>query len=239
MFLDIEHRPSDSPYIERVWRCRSTGDGQLTSIASASWNLCFWEHAGQFHAAVHGPETRTTRTPVPADVVLLGISFATGSAVPHLAPSHIVGRAIGLPDATDRRFYLAGSTWHRPDYESAEGFVARLARADVLVRDPLVANELRGASTDVTRRTVQRRFRAATGLTPGSVRQIERARRAAVLLRDGLNLDDVIHRLGYYDGPHLRRSLKRFIGWTPAQLKSPRPTDQMSLLYTTSHPHSS
>lgn len=233
MFLKIQQRPSDSPYIERVWTCHSNGGGLMTSVASATWDLCIWEHAGEMHVTVHGPETRVTRVPVPEGAEFFGISFALGSAMPHLAPSLIVNSAVDIPNATGRRFHLAGSSWLRPDDESAEDFVARLVRADVVVRDPLVATQLQGSPTGVTMRTVQRRFRAATGLTPGAVRQIERARHAAVLLRDGLHLEDVVHRLGYYDGPHLRHSLNRFIGLSPAQLSNPHSADQMSLLYTT------
>lgn len=233
MFLEIQQRPSDSPHIERVWRCHSNGGGQMTSVASPTWDLCFWEHAGQVHVTVHGPETRVTLMPVPEGAEFFGITFALGSAMPHMAPSLLVDGAVDIPDATARSFHLAGSSWRRPDYESAEAFVARLVRDDIVVRDPLVADQLLGASTSVTLRTVQRRFRTATGLTPGAVRQIERARRAAILLRDGIDVADVVHRLGYYDGPHLRRSLTRFIGWTPPRLRSPNPSDQMSLLYTT------
>lgn len=238
MFLEIQQRTSDSPFIERVWTCHSNG-GQMTSVASATWDLCFWEYAGDMHATVHGPETHATWIPVPSGAEFFGISFALGSVMPHLAPSLIVDGTVDIPDAEGRRFHLAGSSWLRPDYDSAEDFVAQLAREDLVVRDPLVADQLEGAPTDVTTRTVQRRFRAATGLTPGTVRQIERARHAAMLIQGGRHLEDVVHRLGFYDGPHLRRSLNRFIGWTPQQLRTPQAADQMSLLYTTWEPRRS
>ena len=43
---------------------------------------------------------------------------------------------------------------------------------------------------------------------------------------------DVAHDLGYYDQPHLARSLGRFIGHTATELRTGT-TGQMSLLYKT------
>jgi methylphosphotriester-DNA--protein-cysteine methyltransferase len=138
---------------------------------------------------------------------------------------------VELPDVTRRRFRVAGSSWDLPSYDNAEAFVAALVREDLLVRDRLVADLHRGAATDLSPRTVQRRFVAATGLTRGHARQIDRARNAAVLLRDGAATDDVIHEVGYYDQAHLGRSLKRYIGRTPTQLRGGKPEQPLSLLY--------
>jgi len=42
-----------------------------------------------------------------------------------------------------------------------------------------------------------------------------------------------VHTLGFYDQPHLARSLQRFIGRTATQLQNPAPDDALSLLYKT------
>jgi methylphosphotriester-DNA--protein-cysteine methyltransferase len=65
---------------------------------------------------------------------------------------------------------------------------------------------------------VQYRFLHATGLTQSTVYQIERARRAAALLQQGMPILDTVFEAGYFDQAHLTRSLKRFMGQTPAQL---------------------
>jgi methylphosphotriester-DNA--protein-cysteine methyltransferase len=67
-------------------------------------------------------------------------------------------------------------------------------------------------------RSVQRRFLRATGLTRGTVDQIERARQTVTLLEQGVSIADAIYQAGYADQPHLTRSLKRFIGQTPRQI---------------------
>jgi AraC-like DNA-binding protein len=128
---------------------------------------------------------------------------------------------------------LKGSAWRLPDYDNAEEFVRRLVREGVLDRDPIVAEVLRGASPDLSERTLQRRFVAATGLTRGAIRQIDRARQAAVLIQEGVPAQDVIHRLGYFDQPHLARSLTRYIGRTATQLGDQDQPEPLSLLYKT------
>ncbi|MGN9841503.1 helix-turn-helix domain-containing protein [Nonomuraea sp. H19] len=233
MGLEVESRSSDSPYIERVWRSSSDDVNRMTSIAVTHVDLVFWEHRGQVNVAVHGPESRASPAPVPEDATFFGISFSLGTSMPHLPIDRLVDGAAEIPDATRRSFWLKGSTWRRPDYDNAEVFVRRLVREDVLVRDPIVAAVLGGASPDVSERTIQRRFVAATGLTRGAVRQIHRARQAAILIQEGVPAHDVIHRLGYFDQPHLARSLTRYIGRTATQLIDQDPSEPLSLLYKT------
>jgi hypothetical protein len=233
MALEIESRSSDSPYVERVWRSRSSDVDQMTSIATAHWDLVFWEHRGQVSAAVQGLESRASAAQVPEDATFFGITFSAGTSMPHLPISRLVDGAARIPDATRRSFWLKGSHWHLPDYDNAEAFVRRLVREEVLDCDPIVAEVLRGASPDLSERTIQRRFLAATGLTRGAIRQIDRARHAAVLIQEGVPAHEVIHRLGYFDQPHLARSLTRFIGRTATQLSDPVPVEPLSLLYKT------
>ena len=105
-----------------------------------------------------------------------------------------------------------------PDHENAETFVDRLVRNGVLVRDPLVDTVLRGRSQSLSPRAVRHRFLRATGLSQSSIRQIERAQQAAILLQQGIPISDTVHEVGYFDQPHLSRSLKKWIGHTPAQI---------------------
>ena len=95
--------------------------------------------------------------------------------------------------------------------------------------DRTVEGAIRGELQNVTTRTEQRRVLQVTGLTRGAIYQIERARRATLLLKHGTPILDVVHEAGYYDQAHLTRSLQRFIGQTPARIA--RGEQQLSLLY--------
>ncbi len=233
MGLEIESRPSDLPFIERVWRSSSSEVSRMMSIATAHWDLVFWQHRGQVSVAVQGPESKAGPAPVPEDATFFGISFSLGTSLSQLPVNRLVDGSAASPGATRRSFWLNGSAWRLPGYRNAEGFVRQLVREGALVWDPLVTGALRGAPADVSERTLQRRVVAATGLTRGAIRQIGRARQAAVLIQQGLPASDVACRLGYFDQPHLARSLTRYIGRTATQLADRNPPEPLSLLYKT------
>ena len=127
-------------------------------------------------------------------------------------------RDANLPLATSTSFWLSGSAWQFPTYENAETFVDRLVRDGLLARDPVVDAVLQQQLKDLSLRSVQRRFRRATGLTQCAVRQIERAREAVALLEQGISILDIVDLAGYADQSHMTRSLKHLIGQTPAQI---------------------
>ncbi|WP_210769309.1 helix-turn-helix domain-containing protein [Occultella kanbiaonis] len=219
--LQFETRSSDSPGIDSVWTCRSEQVAQMTSVATETWGLVFWSQGGTAHAAVTGPESRTGTAPVPEDATFVGIQFAVGTALRMATTASLVDGGIVLPDATRRTFWLDGHRWQRPHSEDAEALVQWLVRGDVVRRDPLVTQVVRGQGDlrAVSDRTLERRFRAVTGLSRGTVRQIERVRAAADLLTAGEVVSDVVDTLGYYDEPHLARALRRYVGRTAAQLR--------------------
>ncbi|RBO96927.1 helix-turn-helix protein [Nocardia puris] len=217
--LVFERRASDSPWISSVWTCRSERIAEMTSVATETWGLVFWEQEGAAHAGVTGPESRTGTAPVPEGADFVGVQFAVGTSLRAVAAPSLVDSGIMLPDVTDRGFWLDGSRWETPRPDDVEALVERFVRGGVVARDPLVAETLHGAPPTVTERTLERRFRAATGLTRGAVRQIERARTAAILLASGETPGDVVSKLDYYDEPHLARALRRFVGRTARELR--------------------
>ncbi|MEV6863496.1 hypothetical protein AB0M44_21130 [Streptosporangium subroseum] len=236
MAIENEDRPSDSPYIERVYR--SEGVAAVTrmhSVANSNWELVVWEDCGRVHVAIRGPETKPTTVEVTPEASWFGIIFAHGAAMPHLPVLRLVDLAVPTPHVTSDTLVMRGEEWELPSFDNAEDFVNRLVRASILVRDPLVTDVVAGDDAPrLSARSVQRRVVAATGLTQGAIRQIERARQAAVLLGEGVAPLDVVHRLGYYDQPHLARSLIRFMGRTATDLQHPNPDEPLSLLYKSS-----
>ncbi|MFI7021941.1 helix-turn-helix domain-containing protein [Micromonospora sp. NPDC049900] len=213
-------RSSDSPWVSSVWTSRSTQVSQMTSVACETWGLVFWESRGVPFAAVVGPEDRAGSAPVPPDARFVGVQFAVGTVLRVAPPSTLRNSGIELPDTTSGRFWLDGERWHTPRVDDVEALVARLVRSGVIVRDPLVRAVLEGRLPATASRTVERRFRAATGLTRGTVAQIGRVRAAAELLSAGTQVSSVVDRLGYYDEPHLARALRRYVGRTAGQLRS-------------------
>lgn len=217
--LLFETRRSDSPWVDNVWTCTTEQVTKMTSVAGVCWGLVFWEQDGRAYAGITGPETRTGTAPVPEGATFTGIEFAVGTSLRAVPTSALVNSGIGLPDTTHRTFRLDGERWETPGPDDAEGLVARLVRTGIVVPDPLVAQVLRGHRPVVSGRTVERRFRAVTGLTRGGVRQIARARRAAELLAIGEPTADVVTKLDYFDESHLARALRSYVGRTAGQLR--------------------
>ncbi|WP_169952551.1 helix-turn-helix domain-containing protein [Microbispora sp. H11081] len=221
MGLRFETRRSDSPWVETVWTCTSEQVTAMTSVAGVWCGLVFWEQAGRTYAGITGPETRTGTAPVPEDATFMGIDLAVGVSLRAVPTPALVDGGVRLPTGTARRtFLLDGACWEMPGLDDAEALVDGLVRAGVVVRDPLVAEVLGGHRPAVSGRTVERRFRAATGLTRGEIQRIEKARTAAGLLAAGDAAADVVAKLGYFDEPHLARALRSYVGRTARQLRA-------------------
>jgi hypothetical protein len=217
--LRFETRASDSPWVDAVWACTSERVTEMTSVAGVCWGLVFFAREGKAYAAVTGPETMAGTAPVPQDATFVGIEFAVGTSLRAIPTPALVDGGAELPDTTRRTFRLDGGRWETPGIDDAEALVDRLVRAGAVVRDPLVTEVRRGHRPAASARTVERRFRAATGLTQGAVRQIERARRAAALLAAGVQVADVVAKFDYFDEPHLARAMRRYVGRTAGQLR--------------------
>lgn len=234
MDLTCEERPSDSPFVELIWRSHSEHGAAFNSMAEIHCGIVVTKYRGKTILTVRGPETRATPAYGPADAEFMGIMFKAGSFMPILPATRVMDRNdVNLPEATSKTFWLNGRAWQFPDFENADTFVDWLTRDGLLAHDPVVGAVLQGEPVEMSPRSVQRRFVQATGLTQGDVHQIERARYATALLKQGVSILDAVDLAGYYDQPHLTRSLKHYVGLTPAQIADQNRTEKLSFLYKT------
>jgi AraC-like DNA-binding protein len=225
----FEDLGSGSDHVSLAWRTSSDpppGE-RFLSVAVAQWEMVVTRQAGQTTLTVRGPETTASVAPIPPDAEFLGIQFRLGTYPRWLDMRRLVDSAVTLPTASRgaRRpaIRLDGASFELPSPHDVDVFVDRLARAGLLVHDPVVSAALAGDLAGLSRRSVERRVARATGLTRGTIRQIRRAERAVDLLDRGVPPLEVARRAGYADQPHLTRSLKRFVGQTPSQAAAPGP----------------
>lgn len=218
--FSFERRVTRSPVIEQAWLTHSEPEDSFISVAVPNWEIVVTRQWGTARVTILGPETRATTASIPDDAEFFGITFGLGTFMPGIPPAQLVDDAWDLSAAARRSFWLGGSRLELPTPENVDVFVERLVRAGLLAHDPLVAVALRGGASRLSQRTLQRRIVRATGLTAGGIRQIRRAQRAAELLSQGMRPLEVAHDAGYADQSHLTRSLRRFIGRTPAQILS-------------------
>ena len=219
MDLTFDERPSNSPFIETIWRSQSERAGPFISMAEADNSLVITKRRGRTTITVRGPETMATVADSDAEAEFVGIRLKAGVYLPHLPPRTLMDRHDeSLPEAGSGSFWLNGAVWQYPNYENVETFIERLVRDGALAWDAAVGAALQGRPVEMSLRTVERRFIHATGLPRGSLHQIQRARYATNLLKDGLPILDVVIQAGYFDQAHLTRALRRFIGLTPGQV---------------------
>jgi hypothetical protein len=188
--------------------------------AKSDWYIFVQKCNGEVKLGISGPMTKALFLTNVAGTECFGIHFRLGSFLPQFPINVLIDQILFLPEATGSSFWLNGSVWELPTFENADTFVNRLVREEILVGDPVINAALANQPQDVSPRTIRRRFLRATGLAPSTVRQIERARRAMKLLEGGVSILDTIYEAGYFDQPHLTRSLKHFMGITPAQVTS-------------------
>ncbi len=188
------------------------------STAASQWEMVVTRQEGKITFSIRGPETKASPAPIPEDAEFMGIIFKQGAFMPHIPKSDLVDDAVHLTGTSGKSIWLQGATWEIPTFENADTFVNRLIRQGMLVQDQVVDDVLRGRTQDLSLRSVQRRFLHATGLTYKAIQQIERARHALALLKSGIPIPETAYQAGYFDQPHLTRSLKLFAGQTPAEI---------------------
>jgi AraC-like DNA-binding protein len=234
-FFHLEDRESNHPFIEKVWRCHTDRADTFLSVAANSFEMVVTRMRGKSFLTLRGPETAVTPVDCPAEGKWIGIRFKPGTLMPRFLPGSLRDHNdVTLPPAAGQSFWLDGSALEYPSFDNVESLVKRLAKSGMLSRDPIVEDTMLRRPRELSLRSAQRHFLRSTGVTYATFRQIERARYATILLRDGAPILDVVSRLGYFDQAHLTRSLRRFIGEAPAKIMERQ--RQLSFLYKTESP---
>lgn len=213
-------RPSDVPCVEAISWSRDAIDNVNVLPADNNLYMFVMKEKDQIRFAIGGPITHAVPVKITGGTEWIGIRFQLGTFMPHLLPQKLLNDATFLPKARSDSFYLQGSVWQFPTVENADTFVQRMVKQALLVNDPLVRDVLQGHPPDISVRSVQRRFVQAVGISHTAVQQIDRAHRARLLLERGVSILDTVYEAGYFDQPHLTRSMKRVFGLTPAQITS-------------------
>src|SRR6267142_420630 len=129
MDLIPDDRPSDSPFVERVWRSHSESGGAFISMAEIHCGIVVTKYRGKTVLTVRGPEIRATPAYFPpGDAEFFGILFKAGTFMPDLPARMVMDRHdVNLPEASSKSFWLKGSAWQFPNFDNAETFVDWLA----------------------------------------------------------------------------------------------------------------
>ena len=212
----------DVPLVQRVWSASCDAATEFTSAVKASSMIAFARSGRGTTVHVRGPETRGTAMTCPEDAEFFGVDLRFGARLSLFAPSRLIDLNDALlPTLPSGRILLDNRAWEMPTVQNVDVFVERLARAGLLVFDPLV-DEIRHGERPrgVSERIAQIRFRRAVGISHRKLASIERARHAAQLLTAGSSIADAVAAGGYYDQAQLGRAMRWATGRTPGELRS-------------------
>jgi len=208
-FFHLEDRASDHLFIERYGAAIPTV-GIRFSVAANSFEMVLTRLRGKSFLTLRGPETAATPW--------IALQEASGSASASNQESSChdfspgASAIITMNTSASHRssFWLNALPWRPRALTMPSPLVKRLAKS----ADPLSRSDRGRHIAAAPNRTILA-FRttplsASTGVTYATFCQIERARYATILLREGVPILDVVSRLGYFDQAHLTRSLRRF-----------------------------
>jgi hypothetical protein len=204
----------------QTWAAECDSPTDFSSLASVHSGIGFVRFGGTTTVHLRGPASKATTLSCPRDAEYFGADFRLGAYLPMFPPAGLANlQDAMLPTLPDGRILLDGRAWEMPTPENVDVFIDRLQRAGLLVFDALIEELHHGeAPRFMPERTAQSQFVRAVGLSRRTLHLIERARHAARLLRAGAAIADVVSAAGYYDQPHLTRSLRQLIGYTPAEV---------------------
>ena len=212
-------RSADSPFVQAVTRWVIDHDDRGKAVPDGCWDLVVIKHEDQTNILLTGQTTRAVPLRFDPGDEILTISFKASAFLAFIPSTALLDNGILLPQ-TGNRFQLGSDHFEIPSFENVEEFTRSLLKKDQLRQDEIVAEVLRDQPPAYSLRSIQRRFLRATGMTHSYFRQIQRARQAATLLQSGKSAVEAAVETNYADQPHMSRSLKRILGYTPTEIAS-------------------
>jgi AraC-like DNA-binding protein len=218
MSFIYEEKPSNSRYVEVIWKTEDKTDGVYIAPADGCWDLIFITQSGETRVLFSGPTTQPTSVEYKAGNKNLGIRFKPGAFMTQVSALAMRNVVDILPKKDERHFILFGRIFEIPSFETADQLVKQLETLGLLGNDHVVNAKLRDQTLRMTDRSVQRHFKDATGLPAKSHQRISQAQHAVALLRAGYSPIEAANEAGYADQAHMTRTLKKLTGYTPAEI---------------------
>ena len=210
-------RQIDSPFVQAVTNWIIGDDETSIAAPDGCWDLVVLKQDGKTNILLSGQTTQAVHLPFAPGDEIMTISFKASAFLSAIPAMDMLDRGILLPTAR-HSFQLASDVFEIPTFDNAEGLIQNLMKKEQISQDKVVEGLLMDHPQAYSARSIQRRFLQATGMTQNYFRQIQRARRAAALLQNGIPATNVAFETGYADQPHMSRSLKRILGRTPTEI---------------------
>jgi hypothetical protein len=216
---DIRHATGPySPLVRSITLTTFTNADAFPIHPDGCWDIAILKQDDDVQVLRTGLTTKTVIHQATEGSQILAISFNPHCYMPLMPGERMRDEGVILSKIGKDRFRIGSDVLEIPTFDNADVFVDRLVRGEIVQSNRVVASIVQGRPLAMSQRTMQRHFLQTTGLTYKYFTQVERARKAAVLLQTGRPAADVAFALGYADQPHLIRSLKFIMGQTPRRI---------------------
>lgn len=214
----VQTRPVDSPLVESISSVRFTATGQTLMQPDGCWDIAIIKRGDEMLVLRTGLTTHPVVYEHEAGDEQLVISFKPHSFMPLMPGEAMRDEGVMLEKFGQRDFWIGTDVREIPTFENADVFVERLVRDEIVLSNDIVASVVEGQPKAMSERTMQRHFLRTTGLTYKHFTLVQRARRAAALLRMGQPAVDVALALGFSDQAHMINSVRQIMGQTPGEI---------------------
>jgi hypothetical protein len=209
----------DSPYFESVAHGFSSRSGR--AIRPAETNSYIVISKGPKHIAAYfvGPWEVATNLVYGGDTEIIWIRLGLGVHIKRTPAVRFKNSEFLLNSSLGNDICLYGENFNIPSFKDIDLFLGHLLRKGILVHDLHIKDAIESSSLDITpERSIRHRFLSSVGLSKRSIIQIQKAKKGAEMIANGIPIIDVAFSLGYYDQSHLHRSILKYIGRTPSRI---------------------
>ena len=211
-------RKSPTPIIAKIWQAYDIDDEPYITGADGGWNIIIVKDSMHIEVLICTPSSLPSTIHAMRGKEVLGIQLEVGTFVPLPSRTCLINTIIRYTCDSQDHFKYSGSAFEIPRYENVEQFIQKLVRQQVLHTDKVVTDTLAGVRGLISNRTIERHFKATTGMSYTYIAQIIRAQKSTEALRSQQPIVRVALDFGYADQSHMTRQIKHFLGHTPLQI---------------------
>ena len=98
VLIEFDHRQSDSPYVERIWRSRSRQGGSFFSMAESCIEIVFTRLPEFTAVTLRGPVSKGVLLECPPNGEWLAVRFKLGTYLPDVPTASLIDhQSVDLP----------------------------------------------------------------------------------------------------------------------------------------------
>lgn len=199
-----------SPFVDHYWHMVENHKGYYPLYATVKWGFVFSSLNGSYRVRLIGPRTTPVKMSFQEEEYFWGIVMNAEVNLAGYSKRTLLNNIIDMP-VSQGTFMLANETVQLPTYDKLDDFIKELIDQSILYSTSI---------TTASYRDKQRKTKQSTGLTLKQIEQADRVERAITIMEQSASLSEVAADAGFSDQAHMTRDFQRFVGCTPAEIRT-------------------